>query len=261
MNDITIVILAGGKSSRMGEDKGLMSLNGKPMIKHIIDTVKELDLDSIIISNDKKYECFGIPVFEDIFKDIGPLGGIHAGFENTQTSKILILSCDMPYINKNIINYILKNSKLNNIVITKHGKNIHPLIGIYDKNIVNKLLESIRDKKLKAIDLAKELKCYILDLTKKFDNTLFHNINSKNDLYPIVKIKLYGMISECMKQTEMKILLPNNEKLNLRKYFDKKWPILQNITYAIAINQELREEINKKEKPNEISILPPFAGG
>ena len=69
------------------------------------------------------------------------------------------------------------------------------------------------------------------------------------------------MISECMKQTEMKILLPNNKKLNLRKYFDKKWPILQNMTYAIAINQELREEINKKEKPSEISILPPFAGG
>ena len=167
MNDITIVILAGGKSSRMGKDKGLMSLNGKPMIKHIIDTVKELDLDSIIISNDKKYECFGIPVYEDIFKDIGPLGGIHAGFENTQTSKILILSCDMPYINKNIINYILKNSKLNNIVITKHGKNIHPLIGIYDRKIVNLLLESIKNKQLKTINLVKKLKCCILDLTKK----------------------------------------------------------------------------------------------
>ena len=89
---ISIFILAGGKSSRMGRDKGLVPLKGRPMISYLIDTIVGLDLPVSIISNESGYESFGYPVFPDLVKDKGPLGGILSAFSNTETDHCLILS-------------------------------------------------------------------------------------------------------------------------------------------------------------------------
>ena len=77
MNAITGVILAGGKSSRMGFDKGLAILNGKPMIQYVIDVFEKLGLDIIIISNSPGYETFGYPIYNDLIPEKGPVGGIY----------------------------------------------------------------------------------------------------------------------------------------------------------------------------------------
>ena len=61
----TGIILAGGKSSRMGEDKGLVLLNGKPMIQYVIEALKEVVSDIIIISNNASYNKFRVPVYSD----------------------------------------------------------------------------------------------------------------------------------------------------------------------------------------------------
>ncbi len=81
----TGIILAGGKSSRMGEDKGLVLLNGKPMIQYVIEALKGVVSDIIIISNNASYNKFGIPVYPDIIKDKGPVGGIFTGLHHSKT--------------------------------------------------------------------------------------------------------------------------------------------------------------------------------
>ena len=74
--DITGIILSGGKSLRMGQDKGLMSLDGKFMIEHVIDHIKPLCKQILISANQEEYHKFGYPVVRDEIKDIGPAGGI-----------------------------------------------------------------------------------------------------------------------------------------------------------------------------------------
>ena len=93
----TAIILAGGKSSRMGSDKGLVLLNGKPMISYIIEILKKMQIPIIIISNNENYKQFGLPVFADIIKEKGPLGGIYTGLKNSKTESNIIVSCDVPF--------------------------------------------------------------------------------------------------------------------------------------------------------------------
>jgi molybdopterin converting factor small subunit len=101
----------------------------------------------------------------------------------------------------------------------------------------------------------------VIDVSTLFDEEQFENINEPKDLYAQVKIKAFGMIAERMDSTETEISIPNKKAMNLRKYFNELWPFLSEMSYSIAIDQELREELNKNEQPNEIAILPPFAGG
>ena len=261
MKDITIVILAGGKSSRIGQDKGLISVNGKPMVQHLIDIAKVLKLNTIIIANNSDYESFNIPVYEDDYKEIGPLGGIHAGFKNTQTSKIFVLSCDTPFITAGLIKYIIEASNLYDITIPRHGSKTHPLIGIYTRDTVKPLLNTISHKKLKVMTLIDNLNSSIVDVTELFSSEIFENINTQKDLYAKVQLKSFGIISDRINKVDMTLSIPNKKQVNLRNYFNDKWPFLKDISYTIAIDQEIREELNKNEHPNEIAILPPFAGG
>ena len=73
---VTGIILAGGKSSRMGEDKGLLLLNNIPMIQYIINVFDTLKIPVMIIANNDNYKQFHLPVYTDIVKDKGPAGGI-----------------------------------------------------------------------------------------------------------------------------------------------------------------------------------------
>ncbi len=79
MKNYTGIILAGGKSSRMGTEKGLVEINHKKMIEYSIDQLKKVTENIIIISNTNKYNYLKYPVYEDLIKDIGPIGGIYTG--------------------------------------------------------------------------------------------------------------------------------------------------------------------------------------
>lgn len=116
MNDtaagqITGVVLAGGKSRRMGHDKALLPIDGMPFMQRILDTMSEIFPDLIISAGESKsYEQFRCRVAHDLFPDSGPLGGIHAALLATQAESIFVTTCDMPFISSALINHILSQS-------------------------------------------------------------------------------------------------------------------------------------------------------
>ena len=138
----TGIILAGGKSSRMGEDKGLALLNGKPMIQHIIEALENSVSDIIIISNNTAYSEFGYPVYSDIIKDKGPVGGIYTGLSHSNTDKNICLSCDVPLISSEFITWLLERSGDSNVTLPKHKNKVHQMIGVYQKSVLPKFKES-----------------------------------------------------------------------------------------------------------------------
>jgi len=178
---ITAIILAGGKSSRMGEDKGLMIFNEKPMIQHIIDVAKPLVDETIIISNNTAYEQFNCPVFEDLIKDKGPLAGIYTGLMHSKTAKNLILSCDVPFVNEPLLKTLIANCKDVDVVIPKKDNRTHQLIGVYDKSCASSFKTAINNNELKIKLAIEKLNLKII----KFDemnSKIFNNINAKNDI-------------------------------------------------------------------------------
>jgi len=140
-DDITAVILAGGRGLRFeGQDKGLVKLNGKPMIEHILERLKP-QIPAIIINanrNQERYKAYGLPVISDTLSNYqGPLAGIASALQSVQTQYILTLACDAPLLP---LNYVAKMRKTlndtqsqNAIVVAHDGKTlqtVHALIPV-----------------------------------------------------------------------------------------------------------------------------------
>lgn len=177
----TAIILAGGSSSRMGEDKGLMLVDGKPMIQHVIDVAKGVVENIIIVSNNKEYEKFGHPVIQDEIKGKGPLGGIYTGLKNSKTQLSLVLSCDIPYVNASLLNLLISHSEDSDITIPRKDDVTHQLMGVFSKRCLIKFKNALDDDKLKLITLFEQLNLNIVDASH-FSGRLFTNVNEKNDI-------------------------------------------------------------------------------
>ena len=118
--EMTAIILAGGKSSRMKQDKGLILLQGKMMIEHIIEKAKEVTESIIIITEDPAYLQFGLPCFADTFPGKGPLAGIYSGLLHSSTVKNLVLGCDTPFLSGRILAALRDHCDTEDALVTEH---------------------------------------------------------------------------------------------------------------------------------------------
>jgi molybdopterin-guanine dinucleotide biosynthesis protein A len=189
----TVIILAGGKSSRMGTDKGLVLMNEIPMIERVIKTVKKAGLSEIIIvSNNTEYKQFGLPVFPDVIPDKGPLGGIYTGLLKSSTVKNLILSCDVPFINETVLKLLIRNGLKSKVTIVKYENRIHNLIGIYDNSLIKDLGEHLISNKLKVGQFIEAHNPNVIDLKifmPDLDEQILSNVNTMEELKKLE----YGM--------------------------------------------------------------------
>lgn len=177
----TAIILAGGSSSRMGEDKGLMLIDGQPMIQYIINVVKGVVENIIIVSNNNEYEQFGYPVIEDEIKGKGPLGGIYTGLLHSKTDLNVVLSCDIPYINASILNLLISHSEGVDITIPKKDEVTHQLMGVFNKKCLIPFKNALDNNELKLITLFEKLNLNVVDASH-FSKRLFTNLNEKDDI-------------------------------------------------------------------------------
>lgn len=182
----TAIILAGGKSSRMGEDKGFCSLHSLPMIQHVLNNVHKANVsDTIIISNNSEYNKFGFPVFSDIYPDKGPLGGIFTGLSYSKSKNNLILSCDIPFVDHSVLELLMNQSNDYEINIVKFNNKIHPLIGTYHVSNLKDIEEHLLHNRLKMMDFLDTKQVNYLEIEKELphlSSQVFENINTKKEL-------------------------------------------------------------------------------
>ena len=107
-NNIPAYILCGGRSSRMGQDKGLVTLQESEFISYIINTLKNITDSIVLVTENEEYSRFKLPVIKDIYAEKGPLGGIHAALQHTHESQILVLSCDIPLLKSYVIRELIR---------------------------------------------------------------------------------------------------------------------------------------------------------
>ena len=175
--NITAAMVAGGKSSRMGTDKGLLFIHQKPMIQRVMDAVPTAISAKIIIANDNAYQQFGIPVFADIIPDCGPMGGLYTALKNTTTDWILLLSCDIPLITPALIALLLNETAATQAVMFSDGGNLHPLCALYHRSVLSTVEAFIEAKMYKMKTLCEHISLKIVLLTAA-EVTLLQNINT-----------------------------------------------------------------------------------
>jgi molybdopterin-guanine dinucleotide biosynthesis protein A len=183
---VTGIILAGGKSSRMGTDKGLQELCGRPLISYTIQVLSGLCDTIIISSSSDAYKSFGYDVVADEFPGIGPMGGIYSALNQSKTEKNLILSCDLPFASHELLSYILKNSEGYQVAVPWQGEqHYEPLCGFYNLTVLHPMKAFIQKGNYKLPDLFEAIKINRLVINNESDfyhENLFFNVNSKHDL-------------------------------------------------------------------------------
>ncbi len=148
---INAYILAGGKSARMGEDKGMLKLGQKRMINHVLDQVKRCADEVVIVANKSDYAQFGFRCIPDIYKGLGPIGGIYSALKDSGTHYNFVVGCDMPFLGYEIVNYLIDRAVNADVTIPTIGGKMQPLCGIYTQACVGLIEEKIKANQLKMM--------------------------------------------------------------------------------------------------------------
>lgn len=195
------IILCGGQSRRMGQDKGSMIIQDKPMINHILSTLNNEIKEVIIVLNNKdridKYKNFikkedynfKITFAEDEIKNIGPMSGILTGLMHITSDYALILPCDSPYVTEKLIENIFNELDSDHQAIVPYHdsknklKTSEPLHSVYNKNIIPEIEELISDDILHIKGLIEKIDTkFILIDNKKLLKKEFRNLNRPSDV-------------------------------------------------------------------------------
>jgi molybdopterin-guanine dinucleotide biosynthesis protein A len=182
---ITGIILAGGKSSRFGKDKALIKLNNKSLLEISVEKM-QLFCDTILISyNSRLPEHISCKQVSDKVQDIGPMGGISACLEASETDKNFVLSVDTPFIPLKLCMFIINNTGEFDVVVPQFNGRIYPLIGLYSKSFLKVLEEDIKNKRYKMMKAVEKSKHSVVQISKTsefYNEFFFMNINTREDL-------------------------------------------------------------------------------
>jgi molybdopterin-guanine dinucleotide biosynthesis protein A len=129
---VSAIIQAGGQSRRMGRDKALIDYQGRPIIAHVIETLRALADDIIVVSNRLDlYSSFGARVVADYDPPCGPLGGIAVGLQAAQYPLVVVVACDMPFLNVKLLRWMIDLARGYDAVVPQTGAEFEPLHAVY----------------------------------------------------------------------------------------------------------------------------------
>ncbi len=193
--NITGIILCGGKSSRMKTNKALLRLGNMPIIEIMLKKMKQ-NFDHLILSSNSPelFSYLNVPIVKDIYLNRGPLAGIHSSLSSSSTEKNFIISCDTPLITDDIIKYLSGYPTNKKIILPVLNGRVQQLCGIYLKEIINIaeeiLIEAETKSKVKGsiFDLLERVEAEIVDVSS-FSSPgadVFLNMNTPED-YELIK--------------------------------------------------------------------------
>lgn len=185
--DITAFIIAGGKSTRFGQDKLIFKIDGIPLLERVTSILKKIFSNIIIIGNEpEKFAYLGLETHPDMIRGIGPIAGIYTALMISKTEKIFCVAGDLPFLNADLIDYMISVSDDFDVTVPVINEYYEALHAIYSKNCIE-YIKANMDKGMNQI-----IKFYENCLLRKVEESeikkfadpalVFKNINSLQDL-------------------------------------------------------------------------------
>ncbi len=181
--NFSAVILAGGKSSRMGRDKAFLAIGGQTLLARQIETVRAAGATEILISGraDADYSAFGCRVLKDNFRDAGPLAGIEAALAVTIHPLLLVVAVDLPAMNAMFLRGLPMAAAAGKGGVPRVNGCVEPLAALYPQTAAAIAATMLREGRLAARDFASA--CVAAELAEFNDfpdafARLFRNLNS-----------------------------------------------------------------------------------
>jgi molybdenum cofactor guanylyltransferase len=184
--DLTAFILAGGKSTRMAADKAFVDMDGRTLLARALDLARSVTPDVRIVGDPAKFASFA-PVVEDVFRNCGPLGGIHAALRASQTELNLMLAVDIPFVSPPLLQYLIKRARSSSATVTvaHAGGGWQPLCAVYRREFADAAEQSLRAGRYKidALFAAQTQTIAEEDLIAAgFSPHMFRNLNTPEEL-------------------------------------------------------------------------------
>nr|MBN1228114.1 molybdenum cofactor guanylyltransferase [Anaerolineae bacterium] len=186
-NPVNVAILAGGKSTRLGENKALSKVGDQPIIERVMDRVKPIGTVFLVANEPDLYRHLDIPVFRDLLPGLGPLGGIYTALSVSSTDHVLVISCDLPFLNRQLLQHIIDRREGYDVVVPL-GENNHPqgLHAVYARACFSSIEQQINAGQRKIIAFYPNVRVLKLSFeeTAKIDphHHSFINVNTPEDL-------------------------------------------------------------------------------
>jgi len=185
--DITGIILAGGKSLRYGQNKALVEVDGMRLIERVISVMQPLFENLIIITNTPlEYDYLQLPMYEDLIKGLGPIGGVYTGLEAISNESGFFVACDMPFLQRDLIRHMVKIRGGFDAVVPRVDWKIEPLHAIYARSCLPTIKKLIDTQSYQIIKFFDKISVRYVEEAeiRSFDSRLksFLNVNSPKEL-------------------------------------------------------------------------------
>lgn len=190
MVNYTLAVMAGGKSSRMGMDKSFVDLLGTPVIEYLIRRVRDLgQAETILITNrPSDYAHLNLPMHSDVLPEKGSLGGIYTAIYFSQNPYILVIACDMPFVNPALLKHMIGLCERDtfDVIVPRVEGYPEGLHAIYGKACLEPIRQRLDADRLKVVGFYEAVRVRYLDEPEyqAFDTEglAFFNVNTPEEL-------------------------------------------------------------------------------
>lgn len=183
---VSCIVLAGGQSQRLGTDKAFLKIGNRILIEGIVEKMAKIGDEVIIVTNSpQRYGHLKARLVGDVYPDKGALGGIYSGLKAAHSHHSLVVACDMPFLDLNLLRYMILLSPGHDVVIPRVGGLTEPLHAIYSKKCLQPIERLLSAGGFRIIDFFPEVRVrYVEEEIKLFDPQClsFFNINTLEDL-------------------------------------------------------------------------------
>lgn len=267
--NIGAYVLAGGKSSRMGQDKGLMLLLGKPLAGYVTDALKPCFEHIALVTDNPAYGAFGYTVIPDEQKNLGPAGGIYTALRHSTFGHNLVVSCDMPFITPQLVQWLAEEAMQSDAEITlpKTEKGYEPLFAVYSQAVLPQLAQMLAGGMVKLQHI---VSCFNHKTLPAPPAPALENLNTLQNFETAqqyllqqmsITILAFGQTAEATGSPQFTLSEPVQDTNHLKSLLEQRFPALADMQYALALNTRLITQNTPITPPATVALLPPFSGG
>ncbi len=294
MMPVSVVVLAGGKSTRMGRDKAFLPWGDKTFLEHILDAAKPISNQIILSGSDARLHNFGLPVIADVLEGEGPVVALASCFIHIKTDLVLVLSCDVPQVKTADLEALLAaHNPVFDVTMFSYKNREMPLVAVYQKSSFGAFAEALKVGERKLFAVLKNLKTQSIafagagaleniNTMEEFKELVTQSKTEKTQSYTEEKnsvdlhetsvslyeknkrmeLKFFGMLAEVTGKTELEIQnFEGKTVADVKAFVETEFRQLKKMTYKIAVNKRIVSETEVLNPTDEVAFLPPFAGG
>ena len=181
------IVLAGGASARLGQDKALVEVAGQTLVERVVDVLRSLAREIVLVTpSPERLAWLGLRTVDDVYPGVGTLGGLHAGLAAIGSAYGLVVGCDMPFLNRDLLAYMIAQAEEAEVVMPRMGRFYEPLHAIYARSVLPALEARILagERRIRQACAGLRTRYIVEDEIAVFDPGLesFFNVNTPEDL-------------------------------------------------------------------------------